>query len=220
MEARNAQVTARMVSTPATTSGPLLSSGTSTGTRPPLSPLIQTLQRRDYPAWGFVIVRTYYASEQRWQAFQERLDELCDAQLDAETGPDLQRVKDTLEFKMVEDPRLAGVSRDEARRHFHIARGMGGVGAGLDLELFLLVDEDVVASVLGGDDEDAAPYLLAVDATEPVAGETPEGFPGSFRVAGDALLSELYPKLGMGLSPGDLWATMEDGQIMWTGDEE
>ncbi|KAK7926859.1 hypothetical protein PG985_003857 [Apiospora marii] len=219
MEARNAQVTAQMLSTPASTSGPLLSSGTSSSTLSPPSPLIQTLQRRDYPAWGFVIVRTYYASEKRWQAFQEKLDALCDAQLDKETGPDLQRVKDTLEFKMIEDPRLQGVSSAEARRHFHIARDMGGVGAGLDLELFLLVDEVVVASVLG-DDGDATPYLIAVDATEPVADETPGGYTGFFRVAGEALLSELYPKLCMGLSPRDLWATIEDGQTMWTGDEE
>lgn len=220
MEARNAQVTAQMLSTPATSSGPLLGSSTSSSnTIPPSSPLSQTLQRRGYPAWGFVLVRTYYASEDRWQAFQKRLDALCDAQLDEETGPGLQRVKDTLEFKMIEDPRLQGVDSTEARCHFHIACAVGGVAAGLDSELFLFVDEDVIASVLG-EDGDIAPYLVAVDAKEPVADETPEEYPGFFRVAGDALLSELYPKLRMGLSPRDLWATIEDGQITWTGDEE
>ncbi|KAK7958034.1 hypothetical protein PG996_010525 [Apiospora saccharicola] len=221
MEARNAQVTAQTLSIPAaTTSGPLLSSSSSTSNAPmqPPSPLIQTLQRKEYPAWGFVIVRTYYASEERWQAFQEKLDALCDAQLDEESGLGLQRVKDTLEFKMIEDPRLQGVDSAEARRHFHIARAMGGVAAGLDLELFLLVDEGVVASVL--DDGGASPYLVAVDVAEPVANEMPAGYPGLFRVAGDVLLSELYPKLGMGLSPRELWATLADGQDLWTGDDE
>ncbi|KAK8128702.1 hypothetical protein PG984_009810 [Apiospora sp. TS-2023a] len=231
MEARNAQVTAQTLSIPAAaTSGPLLSSTSSTSSNAPQppSPLIQTLQRKEYPAWGFVIVRTYYASEERWQEFQEKLDALCNAQLDEESGPGLQRVKDTLEFKLIEDPRLQGVGSDEARRHFHIARAMGDVAAGLDLDLFLLVDEGVVASVLRGEGDVApssgtmvsSPYLIAVNATEHVADETSEGYPGFFQVAGDALLSELYPKLGMGLSPRDLWATLADEQDLWTGDDE
>lgn len=80
------------------------------------SPLVQTLQRRGYPPWGFVIVRTYYASDERWQAFQERLDSMCDAQLDEETGEGLQSIKDALEFKMIEDPRLEGATHTEARK--------------------------------------------------------------------------------------------------------
>lgn len=80
------------------------------------SPWVQTLQDKNFPAWGFVLVRTYYASESRWQAFQARLDALCDEQLDQEAGEGLQKVKESLEFKVIEDPRLAGVSHAEARR--------------------------------------------------------------------------------------------------------
>jgi hypothetical protein len=80
------------------------------------SPLVQTLQREGYPTWGFVLVRTYYESGERWQAFQERLDTLCDAQLDEESGEGLEVIKDQLEFKMIEDPRLQGVSNSEARK--------------------------------------------------------------------------------------------------------
>lgn len=97
---------------PTTTSGP----GPSSNTYQPPSPLVQALQKESYPAWGFVLVRTYYASEDRWQAFQERLDTLCDAQLDEETGDGLQDIKDKLEFKMIEDPRLQDASMAEARK--------------------------------------------------------------------------------------------------------
>lgn len=83
---------------------------------PAPSPLVQTLQDKNFPAWGFVLVRTYYASESRWQAFQARLDALCDEQLDQETGEGSERVKGSLEFKMIEDPRLAGVNHTEARQ--------------------------------------------------------------------------------------------------------
>ncbi|KAI0867399.1 hypothetical protein GGS24DRAFT_485794 [Hypoxylon argillaceum] len=192
------------------------------------SPLVHTLQREGYPQWGFVIVRAYYASEERWQAFQERLDMLCDAQLDDEdTGEGLevtQDIKDKLEFKLIEDPRLQGVSNTEARKHFHAARAMGGVAAGLDLDILLLVDEGVVDSFLGDGAQSSSgelsPYLIEVDITEPTVDDTQEGYFGFFRVSMYALLSELYPKLGMGLSARELWAMLDDGQTLWIGDDE
>lgn len=110
-------------------------------------------------------------------------------------------------------------------RHFHTARAMGGVADGLDLAVLLLVDEDVVMSVLGdgpnlsSGSSSASPYLIAVDVTEPPADETSGSYPGFLRVSVDALLSELYPKLCMGLCARDLWAMLEDGKTVWTGDE-
>ncbi|KAI1371276.1 hypothetical protein F4677DRAFT_315080 [Hypoxylon crocopeplum] len=79
------------------------------------SPLVETLQRAGFPPWGFVIVRTYYGSESRWEMFQERLDAICDQQLDEETGEGLEKIRDTLEFKLIEDPRLENVGAEEAR---------------------------------------------------------------------------------------------------------
>ncbi|GAP93389.1 putative ww rsp5 wwp [Rosellinia necatrix] len=189
------------------------------------SPLVQTLQREGYPAWGFVLVRTYYASEERWGAFQGRLDILCDAQLNEEEGEGQQSIKDRLEFNTIEDPRLQGISHAEARKHFHIARAMGGVAAGLDLSVLLLVDEDVIDSFLGNGarsspGEPASPHLVAVDVAEPPADQVARGYPGFFRVSVNALLSELYPKLRMGLSGEDLWAMLDGGQTLWIGDDE
>lgn len=112
MESRNEQAVSLGPPLPASSAGV----GTDVVTKQPPSPLVQTLRDRNFPAWGFVLVRAYYASESRWQAFQARLDALCDEQLDQEAGEGLQRVKESLEFKMIEDPRLAGVSHAEARR--------------------------------------------------------------------------------------------------------
>lgn len=109
MQSRNEQTASLMCLHPAS---PALAGATQLP-----SPLVQALQDRNFPAWGFVLVRTYYASETRWQAFQSRLNTLCDEQLDQEAGEGLQRVRESLEFKMIEDPRLAGVSHAEARRY-------------------------------------------------------------------------------------------------------
>ncbi len=85
------------------------------------SPLVQTLQRAGFPPWGFVLVRTDYSSESRWEQFQKKLDGMCDEQLSSETGDGLEKVQETLEFKMIEDPRLQDVSAEEARRYVMIS---------------------------------------------------------------------------------------------------
>lgn len=100
---------------------------------------------------------------------------------------------------------------------------MGGVAAGLDLAVLLLIDEDVVNSILGdathvsSRESPLAPYLVAVDVSE---SSTDDEYPGFFRVSVDTLLSELYPKLCMGMSARELWAMLGDGQIVWTGDDD
>ncbi|KAI1655381.1 hypothetical protein F4813DRAFT_367724 [Daldinia decipiens] len=182
------------------------------------SPLVKIHQRAGFPSWGFVIVRTYYASESRWEEFQERLGAICDKQLDEETGEDLEKIKEALEFKTIEDPRLEGVSAEEARKHFHIAKSMGGVAAGFELSVLLVVDARAVDSVLRDETEDhQTSYVTVVDVTE---FSQEGGYQGHFKVSLDALLCEFYPKLSMGLSPRDLWSMMDKGDEIWIGDDE
>ncbi|KAK6865482.1 hypothetical protein PG995_002010 [Apiospora arundinis] len=218
IESRNEQNLSRMPPPVA------LEAGSGRSTHQPPSPLMQTLQGKGYPAWGFVVVRSYYGSDERWQAFQEKLGIMCDAQIDQETGEGLQKAKDMLEFKIIEDPSLQGVSHSESREQFHIARAMDGVAAGLDLDILLVVNDNVVDSFLGDGTESSteslSPYLVAVDVTEPTSYETPGGYPGFFKVSMEALLSELYPKFCLGLSAMDLWATLGDEQTLWIGDDE
>ncbi|KAI1076083.1 hypothetical protein F5B20DRAFT_341154 [Whalleya microplaca] len=181
------------------------------------SPLVQTLQRAGFPPWGFVMVRTYYGSESRWEEFQKKLDAMCDGQLNDETGDGLEKVQKALEFKIIEDPRLKGSGVEDARRHFHVAKAMGGVAVGMDISVLLVGDVGAVDSVLNDDATDeSVPYITAVDVTEP--GEL-GGFPGHFKVSIDSLLCELYPKVSMGLSPRSLWSMIEEADGIWTGDD-
>ncbi|KAF3069820.1 hypothetical protein GL218_07883 [Daldinia childiae] len=182
------------------------------------SPLVQTLQRAGFPPWGFVIVRTYYDSESRWEKFQERLSAICDKQLDEETGEGLEKVKEALEFKTIEDPRLEGVSAEEARKHFHIAKSMGGVAAGFELSILLMIDARTVDLVLRDETEDhQTSYVTVVDVTD---FSQEGGYQGHFKVSLDALLCEFYTKLSMGLSPRDLWSMMDEDDGIWIGDYE
>jgi hypothetical protein len=82
------------------------------------SPLVQAVQRAGFPEWGYVIFRTDYSDEARWDRFQEIVfDEMCDAQMNKESETDLQAVKDKLSFKSVEDPALAGASVADVKRY-------------------------------------------------------------------------------------------------------
>ncbi|KAI0882060.1 uncharacterized protein GGS22DRAFT_171431 [Annulohypoxylon maeteangense] len=181
------------------------------------SPLVETLARAGFPPWGFVIVRTYYGSESRWKQFQEKFDAMCDEQLNSETGNGLEKVKETLEFKLIEDSRLEDVSVEEARRHFHIAKSMGGVAAGLDMAILLLGDATVVDSVLSdGTNGNNAAYFTVVDVT---GADESKGYRGHFKVSIDSLLCELYTKLSMGLSPRDLWSMIDEADDIWAGDD-
>ncbi len=95
---------------------------------------------------------------------------------------------------------------------------MGGVTTGLDISVLLLGDARAVDSVLNdGTNDSGVPYISAVDVTE--AGES-GGYPGHFKVSIDSLLSELYPKLSMGLSPRSLWSMMDETDGIWTGDDD
>jgi hypothetical protein len=81
------------------------------------SPLVQAVQRAGFSEWGYVIFRTDYSDEARWDRFQEIVfDEMCDAQMSKESEIDLQAVKEILSFKSVEDPALAGASVADVRR--------------------------------------------------------------------------------------------------------
>ncbi|KAK0630490.1 hypothetical protein B0T17DRAFT_222206 [Bombardia bombarda] len=183
------------------------------------SPLVQILQRADFPPWGYVIVRTDYSSEARWEKFTQRvLGEMCDAQLDEETGDpaDVQRMKDTLEFKLIEDPRLEAVDDDEVRKHFRSMQDQGGIAAGLGLSICLVADKGAVDSAADGSE---MPYLVAVDVTEEVVEMGEYGYPGRFKVAAESVLSGLYPKLEMVVSPGSLWAVIDEEGAVWNGDE-
>jgi hypothetical protein len=81
------------------------------------SPLVQAVQRAGFPEWGYVIFRTDYSDEARWDRFQEIVfDEMCDVQMSKESETGLQAVKDKLSSKPVEDPALAGASVADVKR--------------------------------------------------------------------------------------------------------
>lgn len=73
-------------------------------------PLVKIVEEARYEDFGFVMVRTDFTSESRWERFIERWDELLDMQFDnalPETG--LQRIQGKLVTKMMDDEVVSGM---------------------------------------------------------------------------------------------------------------
>lgn len=71
-------------------------------------PLVKIVEEAGYEEFGFVMVRTDFTSESRWERFVDRWDELLDTQFDnalPETG--LQRIQGNLVTKMMDDEVLS-----------------------------------------------------------------------------------------------------------------
>lgn len=162
---------------------------------------MQAVQRAGFPEWGYVIFRTDYSDEARWDRFQEIVfDEMCDVQMSKESEAGVQAVKDKLSFKSVEDPALVGASVADVKRCYHAIRSAGQIPPGLDMNMCMIVDRHVIASVLnkkGGE----IPYLIGVDVTN---SKEDEGYEGHFKVAIDSFLCELYPLLSAEMLPREL----------------
>lgn len=73
-------------------------------------PLVKIVEEAGYEDFGFVMVRTEFTSESRWERFVERWNELLDMQFDnalPETG--LQRIQGKLVTKMMDDEVVSGM---------------------------------------------------------------------------------------------------------------
>ena len=86
----------------------------------------------------------------------------------------------------------------------------------MDLSVCLVVTKSVIDAALGTQDEEKIPYVIAVDTAEPTTGDN---YLGHLKVAIQSLLSEFYPKLCMGLALRMIWASMDNNDDIWKGDQ-
>lgn len=178
--------------------------------------------------WGFVLLRVTYGDDARWAAFKSRFMELLQQSVDPELEVGWERIKDDLSIEMIEDVALDHAGLPESlkyvsihgssrcylgvltkySRYFQGVQERGGIAAGLDLQVFLVINEECVNSVLNAEG-DGVPFVLAQDVEygQQEEEQDEESYPGFFKVSIDALLSSLYVGLqGMSMAPEELWA--------------
>jgi hypothetical protein len=93
-------------------------------------------------------------------------------------------------------------------RYFQGVKERGDASAGLDLQMFLVVNQECIDSVLDTK-EDGVPFVLALDVEYAhLEHEQNEAstYPGFFKVSIDSLLSSFYVGLqGMSMDPEEFW---------------
>ena len=153
--------------------------------------------------FGFLCFRTVYEDEERWERWEKRFDAELEGGLVGCAGR--ERVAERLMVMFVDDVNLAGVGFHDVAQAFAAVRENGDVGPGLDVGMCLMLDEKAMSSLLEPV-EGQESWVWAVDVHHDFGGtQTEDGYPGRFKVAIDALISDLWPLLATGMEPENLW---------------
>lgn len=86
---------------------------------PTTSQLVEVVEREGYQDdWGFVLFRTDYSDESRWERFEEGFNNLIDKSIeeDEEGSTGIGRIERGLMVKMVVDEELEGARVEDIRR--------------------------------------------------------------------------------------------------------
>lgn len=173
-----------------------LSLGLRNGTRNGMWDIVRIMREQGMEHFGFAAVRaTCYGQEQdeRWQQYKQQLQQHWDAvflELDATPGEGLAA---SFRITWIEDETLNGATYDSGRKHYLAKQENREIPNGSNNELFLLVDDDCVVSLLEGGPNTGSPYVYAVDRSDPMdLEEDCRDSVGYFKVAVDALPVDLW----------------------------
>jgi hypothetical protein len=84
--------------------------------------IVETVERLGSAprAWGFVLLRTTYGDDARWEAFKSRFWELLRESVDPELEVGWERIRDDLQVEMVEDVILDHAGLVERNKYVYI----------------------------------------------------------------------------------------------------
>ena len=181
--------------------------------------------------WGFVVYRLAYGDDddddddEGWAGFRERWDGLVDSRLDTyDAVPGLSAARSHLRFHWDEGSQLQGTSFVDVAARYRSLLTDARLPAGLAHAVCLVVTAQSMRSLLEYEisssvpraERKTIPFVIAVDRS---LGEEPEGseshgFSGSFNVALESLVDELFTVIGGDIqSPRELGTHLGDRQI-------
>jgi hypothetical protein len=87
---------------------------------------VDAIQSEGLIKWGFVVVRTDFEDEGKWERFKERWEEAMEDQMMPSYGMGIEEVKGNLEMMWVEEKSLDGADAAAVRRYGFNFRLLGG----------------------------------------------------------------------------------------------
>ncbi|KAJ5914229.1 hypothetical protein N7504_003112 [Penicillium tannophilum] len=163
-------------------------------------PVVEVVERGGFDDFGFIVFRTDYSDEERWQQWHKEFQRIIDASMKrASRG---EKIEDKCLLLTYEDEDMAGVTHEQVLQAYYGYQETEGIPVGFDTGMCLVVDSDVMDSITTD-----KPWVYALDLSFGFDDESPiaDGeYPGYFRVAIDSVITELYPTL-TAMTPSELW---------------
>lgn len=81
------------------------------------APFVQCVEEQGYDEWGYILIRTDYSSEERWEQFQAEFNKIIEDSMDKEVseGSGVERVRDMCTIQVMVDPKLEGLDATAVR---------------------------------------------------------------------------------------------------------
>lgn len=81
------------------------------------APFVQCVEEQGYDEWGYILIRTDYSSEERWEQFQAEFNKIIEDSMDKEVseGSGVERVRGMCTIHVILDPKLEGLDAAAVR---------------------------------------------------------------------------------------------------------
>ncbi|KAJ5734879.1 uncharacterized protein N7483_000004 [Penicillium malachiteum] len=161
-------------------------------------PVVEVVERGGLHDFGFIVFRTNYLDDERWQQWDTEFQRIIDASIeDANGGKKIEYKCLTLIYN---DEDMADATHEQIQQAYYGFKETEGVPARLDTDMCLIVDSTAMASITTD-----KPWVYALDLSFDHESPPEDGeYPGYFRVAVDSVITELYPML-TAMTPLELW---------------
>ncbi|KGO69175.1 hypothetical protein PITC_095880 [Penicillium italicum] len=161
-------------------------------------PVVEVVERGGFEDFGYIVFRTDYSSEQRWEEWHKEFNRIIDASIEGASGG--KKIEDKCLLPIYLDEDLDRATRQQILEAFCGYGESEGIAPGLDTGMCLFVDSDVIDSMATN-----KPWIYALDLSFDHEIQVENGeYPGYFRVALESVITELYPML-TAMTPSELW---------------
>ncbi|OQD69000.1 hypothetical protein PENPOL_c002G07085 [Penicillium polonicum] len=161
-------------------------------------PVVEVVERGGFDDFGFIVFRTDYSDEQRWEQWHKEFQRIIEASIERASGG--KKIEAKCFMPTYEDEDMAGATHEEILQEYSGYRETEGVLPGLDTGMCLVVDSAVIDSITTD-----KPWIYVLDLSFDHENQLADGeYPGYFRVAVESVITELYPML-TAMTPSELW---------------
>ncbi|KAI6247841.1 hypothetical protein HI914_04526 [Erysiphe necator] len=172
----------------------------------PLARVVRKLLDEDYDIWGFIVIKTWRTSTEVWELFWGHFMQYL-AEVLKERGIMVDfslGLGSKLSWVLVDEEYLYDATPAQVRTEFQsLIEDENSCPVGVDVNIALMFDENSASSLINLS-PDTPPFVIAVTRSvddEDACDDSETSFSGVFKIAMDALITDIWYLLACGTSP-------------------